>query len=190
MIAMATMQLLADHDEAPGVVASPERIEAWIEIAKQGDVFTYATRLCLPVNSAGAKRMRQLEALGLVVLTRPRSTLDPTIFNYRAQRTGKATPMTRPVRPVLVAPSAKLVDDEAEIVDALLPVLERFARHGRPCPTDKQLADKARLTEAEVKAGLQAMVAAHLIKVLGCAAPTNRRIVIVGSGAVTGFARS
>jgi hypothetical protein len=190
VIAMATMQLLADHDEAPGVVASPERIEAWIEVAKQGDVFTYATRLCLPVNSAGAKLMRQLEALGLVVLTRPRSTLDPTIFNYRAQRTGKATPMTRPVRPVLVAPSAKLVDDEAAIVDALLPVLERFARHGRPCPTDRQLADKTRLTEAEVKAGLEAMVAAHFIKVLGCAAPTNRRIFIVGSGAITGIARS
>lgn len=190
MIAMATMQLLSNHDEAPGVVASPERIEAWIEVAKQGDVFTYATRLCLPVNSAGAKRMRQLEALGLVVLTRPRSTLDPTVFNYRAQRTGKATPMTRPVRPVLVAPSAKLVDDEAVIVDALLPVLERFASHARPCPTDKQLADKARLTEEAVKVGLEAMVAAHLIKVLGCAAPTYRRVVILGTGAITGFAKS
>jgi hypothetical protein len=190
VIAMATMQLLADHDEAPGVVASPERIDAWIEVAKQGDVFTYATRLCLPVNSAGAKRMRQLEALSLVVLTRPRSTLDPTVFNYRAQRTGKVTPMTRPVRPVLVAPSAKLVDDEAAIVDALLPVLERFAQHARPCPTDKQLADKARLTEGAVKAGLEAMVAAHLIKVLGCAAPTYRRVVIVSTGAITGLAKS
>ena len=190
MIAMATMQMLAAHDEAPGVVASPTRIDAWMEVAKHGDVFTYATRLCLPVNSAGAKRMRDLAALGLVVLTRPRSTIDPTVFNYRAQRTGKPTPLTRPVRAVLTAPSAKLVDDEAAIVDELLPVLERFALHGRPCPTDKQLADKARLTEAEVKAGLEAMVAAHLIKVLGCAAPTYRRVVIVGTGAITGIARS
>lgn len=190
MIAMATMQLLADHDEAPGVVASPERIDAWMEIAKHGDVFTYATRLCLPVNSAGAKRMRQLEQLGIVLLTRPRSTLDPTVFNYRATRTAKPTAMTRPVRPVLVAPSAKLVDDEAAIVDALLPVLERFAQHARPCPTDKQLADKARLTEDAVKAGLEAMVAAHLIKVLGCAAPTYRRVVVVSTGAITGLARS
>ena len=190
MIAMATMQMLADHDEAPGVVASPTRIAAWMELAKQGDVFTYATRLCLPVNSAGAKRMRELAALGLVVLTRPRSTIDPTVFNYRAQRTGKPTPLTRPVRAVLTAPSAKLVDGEAAIVDALLPVLERFAQHARPCPTDKQLADKARLTEGAVKAGLEAMIAAHLIKVLGCAAPTYRRVIILGTGAITGLAKS
>lgn len=190
MIAMATTQILADHDEAPGVVASPKRIDAWMEIAKEGDVFTYATRLCLPVNSAGAKRMYDLAQLGLVELTRPRSTIDPTIFNYRARRTAKPSPLTRPVRPVLAAPSAALVDDEVAIVDALLPVLERFAHHGRPCPTDKQLGDRARLAETEVKSGLEAMVAAHLIKVLGCAAPTYRRIVIVGSGAITGIARS
>ena len=190
MIAMATMQMLADRDEAPGVVASPPRIAAWMEVAKPGDVFTYATRLCLPVNSAGAKRMRELAALDLVVLTRPRSTIDPTVFNYRAQRTSKPTPLTRPVRAVLTAPSAKLVDNEVAIVDSLLPVLERFAQHGRPCPTDKQLGDRARLSETEVKSALEAMVAAHLISVLGCAAPTYRRIVIVGSGAITGIARS
>jgi hypothetical protein len=190
VIPMATMQLLAEHDEAPGIVASPARIDAWMEVAKTGDVFLYATRLCLPVNSAGAKHMRALASRGLVVLTRPRSTLDPSVFHYRAHRTDVPTALTRPARPVLVAPSAKLVDDEAAIVDALFPVLERFAQHGRPCPTDKQLAGKAKLTEAAVKAGLEAMVAAHLIKVLGCAAPTYRRIVIVGTGAITGLARS
>lgn len=190
MISMSTMQLLADHDEAPGVVASPTRIDAWMEVAKKGDVFLYATRSCLPVNSAGAKHMRALADRGLVVLTQPRSTLDPTVFNYRAHRTDESTALTRPARPVLVAPSAKLVDDEAAIVDALLPVLERFAQHGRPCPTDKQLATKAMLTEAAVKEGLEAMVAAHLIKVLGCAAPTYRRIVIVSTGAITGLART
>lgn len=190
MIAMSTQQLLAEHDEAPGVVASPMRIDAWMEVAQKGDVFLYATRSCLPVNSSGAKHMRELAGRGLVILTQPRSTLDPTVFNFRAQRTSKPTAMTRPGRPVLVAPSAKLVDDEAAIVDALLPVLQRFAERGRPCPTDKQLAERARLTEDEVKAGLDAMVVAHLIKVLGCAAPTNRRIVIVGSGAITGIAKS
>ena len=190
MIAMATMQMLAEHDEAPGVVASPTRIDAWMEVAQKGDVFLYATRSCLPVNSAGAKHMRDLAGRGLVILTQPRSTLDPTVFNYRAQRTSQATAMTRPARSLLVAPSTALVDDEAMIVDALLPVLERFAAHGRPCPTDKQLAEKARLTEDEVKVGLAAMVVAHLIKVLGCAAPTYRRVVIVGSGAITGIVKS
>lgn len=190
MIAMATFEMLAEYDEAPGIVASPARIDAWMEVAKKGDVFLYATRSCLPVNSAGAKHMRALAGRGLVVLTRPRSSLDPTVFNYRAHRTDKPTAMTRPARPVLVAPSAALVDGEAAIVDALLPVLERFAQHGRPCPTDKQLASKAMLTEAAVKAGLEAMVAAHLIKVLGCAAPTYRRVVIVSTGAITGLARA
>jgi hypothetical protein len=190
VIPMATLQMLADYDEAPGIVASPARIDAWMEIAKKGDVFTYATRLCLPVNSAGAKRMRELAKLGLVMLTRPRSVVDPTVFNYRAVRTEKATPLTRPERAVLVAPSAKLVNGEAAIVDALLPVLERFAQHARPCPTDKQLAAKAVLTEAEVKDGLVAMTAAHLIKIVGCAAPTYRRIVIFSTGAITGLARA
>lgn len=190
MISMATAKLLADHDEAPGLVASPARIDAWMEVAKKGDVFLYATRSCLPINSAGKKHMRALADRGLVVLTQPRSSLDPTVFNFRAQRTDKPTAMTRQTRPVLIAPSAALVDDEAAIVDALLPVLERFAQHGRPCPTDKQLASKAKLTDEAVKAGLEAMVAAHLIKVLGCAAPTYRRVVIVGTGAITGIARS
>lgn len=190
MISMATVKLLADHDEAPGIVASPARIDAWMEVAKKGDVFLYATRSCLPINSAGKKHILALAERGLVVLTQPRSSLDPTVFNFRAQRTGKPTAMTRPHRPMLVAPSVALVDDEAAIIDALLPVLKRFAQHGRPCPTDKQLASKAMLSEAAVKAGLEAMVAAHLIKVLGCAAPTYRRVVIVSTGAITGLARA
>ena len=93
-----------------------------------------------------------------------------------------------PERPKLGLHAAALVDDEARIVDALLPVLERFARHRRPCPTDKQLADRARLTEVEVKSGLDAMAAAHLIRVQGCAPPTYRRVVIVASGLITGVA--
>lgn len=48
-----------------------------MEIAQKGDVFLYATRSCLPVNSAGAKHMRDLAGRGLVILTQPRSTLDP-----------------------------------------------------------------------------------------------------------------
>lgn len=190
MIPMATLQMLAEHDEAPGIVASPARIDAWMEVAKKGDVFLYATRSCLPMNSAGAKHMRDLASRNLVVLTQPRSTLDPSVFNYRAHRTDTPTALTRPARSVLVAPSVKLVDDEAAIVDALFPVLERFAQHGRPCPTDKQLATKAVLTEAAVKAGLEAMIAAHMIKVLGCAAPTYRRIIIVSTGAITGLVRA
>ena len=175
-------------DEAPGVVASPARIDAWLEIAKPGDRFVYATRLCLPINSAGRKRMLVLENRGLVCLTRPRSTLDATVFKYTATRTSKPTALTRPDRPVLTSDSAPLVDDEVAIVDALLPVLERFAQAGRPCPTDKQLAERARLSEEAVKLGLEAMAAANLIRVQGMAAPTYRRVTILRTGAITGIA--
>jgi hypothetical protein len=185
---MAAAPLIHVYDEAPGIVASPERIDAWMEVAKPGDRFVYATRLCLPVASRGAARMRELEKRGLVVLTRPRSTLDATVFNYTAHRTATMTAMARPHRPKLVAPAVVLADGEAALIDALLPVLERFAHHGRPCPTDKQLAARARLTEEAVKAGLAAMAAAHLIRVQGCAAPTYRRIIIIATGAQTGLA--
>jgi hypothetical protein len=185
---MATLPLIHAYDEAPGIVAAPDRIDAWMAIAKPGDRFVYASRLCLPVASRGAKRMRDLAARGLVDLCRPRSKIDPTIFNYTAQRTSKPTALVKPDRPRLVVPSAALVDDEAAIVDALLPVLARFAAHGRPCPTDRQLAEKARLTEDAVKLGLPAMVSAHLILIHGCSAPTYRRITILSTGQMTGIA--
>jgi hypothetical protein len=185
---MATLPAVFAVDEAPGVVATPAQIDAWMEVAKEGDRMLYATRACLPVGSRGAARMRDLGKRGLVQLTQARSTLDRTVFNYMATRTGAPSALTKPVRPVLGVPAVAIVDNEAAIVDALLPVLTRFAQHGRPCPTDRQLAVRADLTEAEVKAGLAAMSAAHLIRVQGCAAPTYRRVLIVATGQITGRA--
>ncbi len=114
MIAMATMQMLAAHDEAPGVVASPTRIDAWMEVAKHGDVFTYATRLCLPVNSAGAKRMRDLATLGLVVLTR---RVDRTVTEAVDEQTGEVS---------------ELVEEKVWTVDLLKAAL--FVQMGAPLP--------------------------------------------------------
>lgn len=176
-------------DETSGLVAGVERINAWLAVAKPGDRFVYATRLKLPPASAGAARMRELAERRVVMLMRPRSTLDPSIFNYTAWRTSVPCAETKPDRPRLVVKAEPLADNEAAIIDALLPVLERFARHGRPCPTDRQLAAKSGLAEGDVKAGLEAMVAAHLIRVHGCAAPTYRRILIVSSGLITGIAK-
>ncbi len=175
-------------DETTGMVAGVDRIEAWLAVAKSGDRFIYATRMMLPSASAGAARMRELAKRGLVTLVRPRSTLDPTIFNYTAYRTAVPTALTRPERPRLAIAAEPIADGEAAVIDALLPVLERFAKYGRPCPTDRQLADKAQLTEADVKAGLEAMVAANLIRVHGCAAPTYRRVFILSTGLITGIA--
>ena len=185
---MATMPPVLVADEAPGIVASPERIAAWMAVAKSGDRFVYATRLCLPVASSGARRMRELADRGLVYLTRPRSSVDASMFNYTAERSSRPTPLTRPDRTRLVAAAKSIADGEAAAIDALLPVLERFARAGRPCPTDRQLGQRADLPEAAIRSTLEAMVASHLIRVQGAAPPTYRRIIILASGAITGIA--
>nr|WP_314471099.1 hypothetical protein [uncultured Sphingomonas sp.] len=175
-------------DEFPGIVASVERIDAWMAVAKAGDRFVYASRMVLPRVCAGAARMRELAERKLVLLVRPRSTLDPTIFNYTAIRTAVPSALTRPVRDKLSVPSAPLAHDEAAAVNALLPVLERFASKGRPCPTDRQLAERAGLSPDAIAPTLAAMVAGHLIHVQGVRAPTYRRILILSTGAITGLA--
>ncbi len=175
-------------DEAPNVVATPAMIDAWMERARPGDLFVYASRAYLPRGSAGGARMRQLADRGLVHLFQARSAVDPSIFNYRAVRTAKASALTRPVRPVLAAPAASVSIDEAAAIDALLPVIERFAAKGRPCPTDKQLGERCGLSADAIAPTLEAMVASHLIRIQGARAPTYRRILILSTGAITGFA--
>jgi len=172
-------------DELPSVVASVERINAWIEVAKPGDRFTYASRATLPIASAGAKRMRELAARDLVCLTRPRSTIDQTIFNYQATRTSVPTALTKPVRPTL---TPRLIDAEVALVDALLPVLARLASFGRPCPTNKQLAARSGVHVDRIDDALEALTLAGLIRVLPLPRPTMRRIVIVATGQQTGVA--
>ena len=175
-------------DEFPGIVASVERIDAWMAVAKPGDRFVYASRMSLPRVSAGAARMRELAARDLVHLVRPRSTIDPTIFNYTAIRSSVPSALTRPERPKLGVPPVPLTHDEAAAIDALLPILERFASKGRPCPTDKQLAERSGLSFDAVAPTLAAMVAGHLIRIQGARGPTNRRILILSTGAITGLA--
>lgn len=175
-------------DEVTGLVAGVERIDAWLAVAKAGDRFVYASRSSLPRTSAGAARMRELGKRGLVLLIQARSSLDPARFNYTAVRTAVPTPLQRPERPRLSATRAVVAHDEAAMIDALLPVLERFASKGRPCPTDKQLAERAGIAANAVQPTLDAMVAAHLIRIQGVRGPTNRRILILSTGAITGLA--
>ncbi len=177
------------EDQVPGVVASVERINAWMKVAKAGDRFVYATRQFLPIASTGRKRMLALAEAGLVCLTRPRSTIDPNVFHYVATRSSKSTAMTKPDRPRLAARAAPIAPGEAGAVDVLLPVIERFASAARPCPTDRQLASRAGIAEAHVPAVLEAMVKSHLIRIQGAAPPTYRRIVILATGATTGIAK-
>jgi len=185
---MTTMPAVRVTDEAPGMIATVAQVDAWMEHAKAGDVFVYVTGTCLPMRGGGAKRMRELSDRGLVALTQKRVEPGVSMFNYRAERTSTATAMTKPERPKLSAPSATLADGEVDAVDMLLPVLERFARSGRPCPTDKQLAARLSLSPDQVKVGLEALAALHVIHIQGCAAPTIRRITILATGQKTGIA--
>ncbi|KQM37632.1 hypothetical protein [Sphingomonas sp. Leaf10] len=175
-------------DEAPGMVADPARIDAWIEVARPGDRFVYASRQFLPAGCRAGKHMRQLADRGLVTLSQKRSALDASFFNYTAHRTAAPTALTRPVRATLALAPVDLTLDEAATTDALLPVLTRFAHHGRPCPTDRQLAVRSGLTVEQVRDALVSMTAAHLIRVQKVAAPTQRRIIIVATGHITGIA--
>jgi hypothetical protein len=176
-------------DEVSGLVAGVERIDAWLAVAKPGDRFIYASRKgLLPGASKGAARMRDLASRKLVVLIQARSPLDVTRYNYTAVRTAVPTALAKPTRPALTVATAPIADDEAAAIDALLPVLERFAAKGRPCPTDKQLAERAGIAVEAIQPTLDAMIAAHLIRIEGARGPTNRRVLILSTGAITGLA--
>lgn len=166
-------------------VAKPERIDAWVEQATAGDRLIYASRPFLPARSPGAARLRELATRGLVFLTAPRSTIDDNHFDYTATRSSKQCAWAKPARPVL---ELRLVDTEAAVVDALLPVLERFAQAGRPCPTDHQLAERSGLAREIIADALTALRAAGLIHIQAAPAPTLRRVLILSSGAMTGLA--
>ncbi len=175
-------------DEVSGLVAGVDRVNAWLAIAKAGDRFIYASRTGLPRTSAGAARMRELEARKLVLLIQERSMLDRTRHNYIAVRTAAPTALAKPVRPLLTASPSPVAANEAASIDALLPILERFAAKGRPCPTDRQLAERAGIAVDAVQPTLAAMIAAHLIRIEGARGPTNRRVLILSTGAITGLA--
>lgn len=185
---MTTMPATHVVDEAPGMIATVAQVDAWMEHAKAGDVFVYVTGTCLPIRGGGAKRMRELAERKLVNLSQKRVQPGASAFNYQAQRTSTATALTKPERPTLVAPSIAAMDGEVAVLDALLPILERFARSGRPCPTDKQLAARAQITKDQVAEGLRILVASHVIHIQGCAAPTTRRVTILATGHQTGYA--
>jgi hypothetical protein len=187
---MAALPAVHQMDEAPGMIATVAQVDAWMERAKAGDVFVYVTGTCLPIRSSGAARMRELSSMRLVDLSQKRLVPGRPTHNYRAQRTSKPSALTRPERPMLTLPSAALVDGEAAIVDALLPVLTRFAKAGRPCPTDAQLAERTGLARDAVPSAMEAMVAANLIRVHLAPRPTLRRVLILSTGAMTGLARA
>lgn len=173
-------------DEAAGVVASPDRIAAWLLVAKRGEEFVYATRCSLPPASPGAKTARDASGLGLVTLFQ-RKLPDRREYNYVAKRTAKAMP----VKPVASTPApandGSPIDEEARALTAVLDLLRRAARFQRPCPTDFALARRANVPRGDVERVMDLLATMGLIRIQRAPAPTLRQVTIVGTGHRTGM---
>lgn len=172
--------------EALNVVASPDRILGWAEIAQPGDQFVYASRAYLPSGSEGAKAAYDLATRGLVHL-KQRRIAGSIATNYVAERTSAAWKPKQPKLPRSAPPAIRSADAEAAAINALLPVLQRAARFGRPCPTDAQLATRCGLSRGDVKAAIAAMELMNMVRVIAVKAPTLRMVTIVSTGHRTGL---
>lgn len=173
-------------DEAAGVVASPDRIAAWLLCAKAGDEFVYATRCGLPPASPGAKAARDAQGLGLVMLFQ-RALPGRKERNYVAKRTAKVMPVN--LAPVDRAPAndGAPIDEEARALTAVLDLLRRAARFQRPCPTNFALARRANVTRDDVERVMDLLATMGLIRIQRAPAPTLRQVTIVGTGHRTGL---
>ena len=171
--------------EAKGVIASIDQIETWLAIAKAGDRFLYATRPCLPAGSQGALRMRTLAEQGLVYLVKKRSDLLRGEWCYYAERSTKSARDIRPLREP--RHDVRTTPDDVSAINVLLPILKKAARFGRPCPTDVQLAERAKLPREVIQPTIDAMRTMNIIRVLPAKAPTLRFVEIVETGHKTGL---
>ncbi|APR52009.1 hypothetical protein BRX40_05770 [Sphingomonas koreensis] len=182
-------------DEARNVYATPDQLRAWVGEARKGDEFAYATRSLglRPMGRAVADMVIELHKRGFVVPVQ-RQIAGTFEKNYIVQRTGRPwsdAAATAEPRIRGKAPSVVITDElsETDAVNALLPVLERFALFSRPCPTDAQLAQRTGIAKARVKATLAAMASSGVIRVTSAPAPTLRQITIVATGHSTGMVK-
>lgn len=173
-------------DEVTHVIASPERIRAWLSIAVAGDQLLYATRASSLGNAPGAVLMRTLASKGLVHLKQRRLGRS-LVHNYIAERSSKLREMPV-VRPKLSAKLGMIGDDEVGLVNALMEQLNRAARFCLPCPTNAQMARKAGMPVESIPPLMEAMVSAGLIRVHSAPAPTLRIVTIVNTNEMTGVA--
>lgn len=172
--------------EAATVFATTDQLEVWASAARAGDEFAYVTRCSrmLPAKSPIGIRARELAERGMVSLVQ--RVIEGGARNYVAQRTRK--PWVNPETAMsFVERTSRFPTAEAAAIDALQPVLERYARFGRPCPTDGQLSERTGVPRAEIKAALEAMDSLGIIRVAAAPAPTLRQITIVATGHRTGM---
>ncbi len=175
----------AEADSGPPVMATPD-IASWAENAAAGDMLVYATRPWLPVASPAAAFLRRLAEQGVVTLTQKRRHDLAGWFDYRATRTARAF-CERPPRRAQTSPKSAALSAEVAAINALLPVLNRYARFNRPCPTDAQLGFLTGMPRDRIAPTIAALKRENMIRVLAAKAPTLRIVVMVESGYRTGI---
>ncbi|WP_147373721.1 hypothetical protein [Hephaestia caeni] len=174
-------------DEAAGVIATAGMIDTWLAVARAGDEFIYASRAWLPPGAAGAACARSLAEMGLVHL-KQRPIAGTAQRNYVMERSSRAIDAATRGTRTPVSDKAP-IDGEAAVMNAVMPALRRAARWGRPCPTDVQLASRARVPVDEIARVLAAMVEMNWIRIERVKAPTLRQVTIVATGHRTGLVR-
>ena len=187
-VAAAIDERRVTEPAARGIVARPDRIAAWMLVARPGDEFVYATRLrtaALPKDSAGAAKMRDLHAAGLVILfQRNAGDSEGQWRNYVARRTQAAVP-----QPKTALAKASTVGVGPAAVDAVLAILTKRALLGRPCPSETMLSSLTGLDGAVCAAVMRVLVEDGAIHVETAPAPTARFVTILATGQRTGVAK-
>jgi hypothetical protein len=161
-------------DEAPGVVASIERIDAWLSIATPGSEFLYATRATLPPGCKPAAYLRTLAAAGEIDLFQ-RCCAGGGLKNYVARR---KAPEQKPE-----APASSTRAERPERADDVLAMLRTVARRGLPCPTDAAIARHLNLRRpSEAAALLSDLADVGEILLERVSRPYQRVVTIVATG--------
>jgi hypothetical protein len=139
---MAGGGLAQKSHPAPAITA--DAVNGWAAEAKPGETFIYHSGAFLVQSLASVAAARALVARGEALFIQRRT--GPGQFDYMIQKRRNAE--GRPISCASVEERAPgtTVDEE---VEQLMAVLRRLASFGKPCPTNRQLAELAMLKDAE-----------------------------------------
>lgn len=158
-------------------VADADALTRWASTARAGETCVYARLARLPRMATGAEQARTMSAAGLVCLFSQR-TVDPALFDYRAQRTALCfgAPSANP--PI----DAALPTDEALLLD----ILSTHADLSLDCPSNADIAAVLGWRQPARVATLMARLRAiGAIDMQWFGAPPWRQVTILSTGAAT-----
>lgn len=171
--------MLAGGDHLREFALSAEDVEHWAATAAPRDQIVYCRGPRL-VRTPGVEAISRLHDEGEVILNWRR--VAPGIGEWLATR--RAEP-ERP-RPTLPTFLRRAATPDVEKADRTLAVLKRHANLERPCPTNRAIADQAKLRdEHDAAYQLRKLIAARAIRVDTDVQSGFRVVTIAGSGRKT-----